>query len=215
MPRHIALGVALLLALSCNRAPATEPQPARAPEQTLAAYAAQRVVVVPVGMVRAPDSLGWVARLGGTRALARRLDTLIARTLDARGLAARWVLPAELSRAYERNRGYAADPYQLVWTPVRSPNFKTGERYGEPLSSQLRTMIALHDDARFVLLPIELRFEREPGSAAGRAVLRAALVDARSTEGRWVGELTSAPTADASAAIGGVVDSLADLFVAP
>ena len=214
MQRQIAPGfVVLSLALSCSRAPATPAQPDAGVIRPLAGFAAQRVIVVPAGAVRAPDSLSWVARLGGTRAVARRLDTLLLRTFDARGLTQRWIMPAELSRAYERNRGYASDPYLLVWDPVRSPRFKTGERYGEPLSSQLRTMIALHDDARFILLPIELRFERE--GATGRAVLRAALVDARTTEGRWVGELKSDPADDPMSALNGVAARLADLFVAP
>ena len=215
MSRTIAIGLAAAVAASasCGRAPETDATPQGGPP-SLAAYAPQRLIVVPAGLVRGADSLGWVARSGGTRAVARRLDTSIVAMLDARGLATRWVLPAELSRAYERNRGYAADPYQLVWDPVRSPRFKTGERYGEPLSSQLRTMIALHGDARFVLLPIELRFEREAGSA-GRAVLRAALVDARATDARWVGEVRGDPATDPASAVASVAAKLGDLFVAP
>lgn len=206
----------LTVAASCSRAPETEAAPPELPPQLLAGYAPQRIVVVPAGVVRAPDSLGWVAQLGGVRAVARRLDTSIVAVLDARGLSARWVLPTELRRAYERNRAYAADPYQLVWDPVRSPRFKTGERYGEPLSSQLRTMIALHGDARHVLLPIELRFERAGGGAGtGRGILRVALVDARSTEGVWVGELRGDASSDSGAALASVAAKLADLFVAP
>jgi hypothetical protein len=214
--RTIAIGLAATFALSasCRRAPETDTASQAGGPPSLAAYAAQRIVVVPAGLVRGADSLGWVAGHGGVRALARRLDTSIVAMLDARGLASRWVLPAELNRAYERNRGYAADPYQLVWEPVRSPRFRTGERYGEPLSSQLRTMIALHGDARFVLLPIELRFERDAGSA-GRAVLRAALVDARATDARWVGEVRGDPSTDPAAAIASVAARLGDLFVTP
>jgi len=215
--RTIAVIVASALAfvVSCRRAPETEPTPPEQSQQLLAGYAPQRIVVVPVGTVRGADSLGWVAQLGGARATARRLDTSIVAVLEARGLASRWVLPAELRRAYERNRSYAADPYQLVWDPVRAPRFKTGERYGEPLSSQLRTMIALHGDARHVLLPIELRFERGAGASTGRGILRAALVDARSTEAVSVGEVRGDPSSDTAAAIASVAAKLADLFVAP
>jgi hypothetical protein len=214
--RMIVLGLTATLAWSvaCSRAPETGATPQEGAPPSLAGYAPLRIVVVPAGLVRTADSLGWVARSGGGRAVARRLDSAIVRVLDARGLATRWVLPDELSRAYERNRGYATDPYQLVWNPVRSPRFKAGERYGEPLSSQLRTMIALHGDARFVLLPIELRFEGEAGSA-GRAVLRAALVDARATDARWVGEVRGDASTDPAAAIASVADKLGDLFVAP
>jgi hypothetical protein len=220
--RTFAIGLAVVVAFTpaCSRAPETQAGPPEGAPPALAGYAPQRIVVVPAGMVRgsASDSLGWVAKLGGVRAAARRLDTSIVAILEERGLATRWVLPAELTRAYERNRAYAADPYQLVWDPVRSSRFKTGERYGEPLSSQLRTMIALHGDARYVLLPIELRFERDAtgGSAGmGRGVLRAALVDARATEARWVGEVRGDVVGDHTAALASVAAKLVDLFVAP
>jgi hypothetical protein len=98
---------------------------------------------------------------------------------------------------------------------VRSPRFVTGERYGEPLSSQIRTMIALHDDARYVLLPIELRFERDGGGTAGRGILRTALVDARTTEARWVGDVKGDTSSVPAAALARVAARLADLFVAP
>jgi hypothetical protein len=214
--RSIALSfaAAVVVAASCSRAAETEVQSAGA-QPPLAAYAAQRIIVVPVGAARAPDSLGWVARIGGTRAAALRLDTSIVAVLDARGLASRWVLPAQLMRAYERNRSYATDPYQLVWESVRSPKFKIGERYSEPLSSQLRTMIALEGDARYVLLPIELRFERDAAHGGGRGVLRAALVDARATDARWVGEVRGDAAPDPATAIASVAAKLADLFVAP
>jgi hypothetical protein len=209
----IAFTAALGISVACNRAPETNAQPPVGPQPLLGVFAAQRIVVVPAGRVRAADSLGWVAQLGGARAAARHLDSAIAATLDARGLTARWILPVELKRAYDRNRTYATDPYQLVWEPVLSPRFKMGERYGEPLSSQLRTMIALQEDARFVLLPIELRFERETGRAAGRGVLRAALVDARTTEARWVADVRGDAANDRAAAIASVAARLADLFV--
>jgi hypothetical protein len=215
--RPIAIVFASALVVgACSRAPETETAPPDQSKQVLAVYAPQRIVVVPVGAVRVADTtIAWVAQLGGARATARRLDTSIVAVLDARGLSSRWVLPAELRRVYERNRAYAADPYQLVWEPVRSPRFKTGERYGEPLSSQLRTMIALHEDARYVLLPIELRFERARGGVgvAGRGVLRAALVDARLTQALWVGDVHGDFSSDHTAAIASVAAKLIDLFV--
>lgn len=222
VPRHVALRsvAAMMLAVSCRQSPQTDAVPAAEQERALAAYAAQRLVVVPTGVARAADSLGWVRRAGGSRVAARQLDTMIVETFEARGLGSRWIFPAELWRSYERNRSYASDPYQLVWDPVLSPRFKTGERYGEPLSSQLRTMIALHDDARFVLLPIELRFERDVPAAGGsgvtqRAVLRAAVVDARTTEARWVGEVRGDPAADAPTAMRTAAERMANLFVSP
>jgi len=183
------------------------------PVRPLAAFATQRLIVTPTGHVRAADSLGWTRQLAGARATGRQLDSSIVVALEARGLASRWILPAELTRAYERNRSYAADPYQLAVEPVRSPAFKAGARYAEPLSSQLRTMIALHEDARFVLIPADLHFERD--GAGGRAVVRIVLLDPRFAESRWVGDVSGVSAQTPVLALGSVADRIADLFIAP
>jgi hypothetical protein len=161
------------------------------------------------------DTLGWVTQLGGATAAARRLDSTIARQLAARGVGSRWLLPAELRRAYERNRSYATDPYQLTVTELRSPTFVAASRYGEPLASQLRTMIALHDDTRVVLVPVEVRFERVGAAGGGRAILRTTLLDARLTEARWVGDVQGDTSSIPARALDSVAARLADLFLAP
>ena len=128
-------------------------------------------------------------------------------------MAQRWVMPDALVRTFERNRSYAADPHLLAMDPLRAPAFVSGGKYGEPLSSQLRTMIALEADARYVLLPIELRFEKATGGLRG--VLRAAFVDPRTAEARWVGEVKGDAAATAASAFASVGQRLADLFSAP
>jgi hypothetical protein len=175
-------------------------------------FATQRMVVTPTARVRS-DSLGWVQQLGGVRAVARRLDTAIVAVFDARGLASRWILPADLQRSYERNRTYATDPYALVVEQLRSPTFTAQQKYGEPLSSQLRTMIALHEDARLVMLPVELRFERE--GSAGRAILRTVILDPRYAEARFVADVKGDTSSVPARAVATVASRLADLFVAP
>lgn len=211
---HIRAALCLLAAATiaaCNRGPRiSTPVPG---ERPLAAYATERVVLVPVAGARF-DSLGWVTQLGGATSAGRRLDTAIVAKLSERGVGSRWVLPAELWRAYERNRSYAADPYQLAVNALRSPTFVAASRYGEPLSSQLRTTIALHDDTRVVLVPVDVRFERASGGA-GRAILRAALLDARLTEARWVGDVVGDTSSTPTRALESVAARLADLFLAP
>lgn len=161
--------------------------------------------------MRAADSLGWVRQLSGARETARRLDTAIVAALESRGLASRWILPPDVVRSYERNRVYAADPYSLVVDQIRTTRFKMGDRYGEPLSSQLRTMIALHEDTRYVLLPVELRFEGQGRS--GRAILRLALLDPRSVEAKWIGDVKGDAAASAALAMQSLATHLADLFI--
>ena len=212
---HIRAVLCLLVAATssaCNRGPKiSTPVPG---ERPLAAYAMQTVVLVPVSGARF-DSLGWVTYLGGATAAARRLDTAIVAKLSERGVGMRWILPTELWRAYERNRSYATDPYQLTVNALRSPTFLAASRYGEPLASQLRTMIALHEDTRVVLVPVEVRFERVGAGRAGRAILRTTLLDARLTEARWVGDVQGDTSSAPARALESVAARLADLFLAP
>ena len=195
---------------ACNRGPRIDvPAPGA---RTLAAYGTQRVALVPVGGARF-DSLGWVSQLGGATVVARRVDTLIANALSMRGIGRSWILPQELVRSYERNRNYATDPYQLSVSPLRANTFVAASTYGEPLSSQLRTMIALQDDIRVVLVPAEVRFERV--GAGGRAILRTALLDARLAQARWVGDVQSDIVSSPRGALESVAGRFADLFLAP
>lgn len=210
---HLRAALCFLAAATiaaCNRGPRVDvPAPGARP---LAAYGAQRVALVPVGSVRF-DSLGWVGQLGGAARVARRVDTLLATALSMRGVGQSWILPPELVRAYERNRSYATDPYRLAIDPLRSPAFVAASHYGEPLASQLRTLIALQEDVRVVLVPVEVRFERV--GPAGRAILHTALLDARLAEARWVGDVQSDTVTTPERALESVAARLADLFLAP
>lgn len=211
MPRLAAAIVTALALAACSRGPRVEtPAPG---ERPLAAYATQRLVVTPAGRVRAADSLGWTRQLGGSLAAARQLDTAIASVLLDRGLAQRWIMPGDLVRSYERNRSYASDPYQLSVEQLRAPTFVAASRVTEPLSTQLRTMIALHEDARLVVVPVELRFEGS--GTTGRGILRIAVLDPRFAEARWVGEVTSDSAAAAASVLSAVAARFADLFIAP
>ena len=174
----------------------------------LAAYASQRVVLTPTSRVVSSDTDALVREFGTTSALSRFFDSEVARVFRSRGIGANWIHPPELARAYERNRAYAADPFNLAIEPVRAAKFVVGSKYGEPLSSQLRTMIALHEDARLVLLPAVLQLQ------GGRAVLRVALVDPRYAEARWVGDIKSDSTVVATrSSLAQLAGRLADLFV--
>jgi len=182
----------------------SEPLPA------LAWYAAQRLVLTPTARVRAADTLVLVRSAGSGRAVGRQMDDAITARLRELDLGGHWILPDAIQLAYERNRTYASDPYQLAVEPIRSSAFEAGKKYGEPLSSQLRTMIALHEDARYVLVPIELRLE------TGRATLRAALLDPRTAEARWVGSIESdSATTEPARSLTQIAERLVNLFFAP
>ena len=200
--------------VGCSRSAQVGSPAASAPQSQPAAlivYATQRIALTPTSIVRA-DSLGWTQRLGGAVTAGRMLDSSISTALYERAVSRQWFLPPELVRAYERNRSYATNPYELTTTVLRAPAFQSASRYGEPLSSQLRTMIALHESVRMVLIPVELRFEKQ--GTAGRAILRAALLDARAADARWVGEVRGDTSSNPRRALDNVASRFADLFVA-
>ena len=179
----------------------------------LASLAASGAIVAPAFAVSVPTQLG--GRIGDARELLRELDSAIAGNLAARGLQHGWLLPSDLAASYRRNPTYAPDPYGLAEEPLRGSAFTVGSRLPEPLASQLRTMIALHEDARLVLLPIQLSFEPAAGAPnALRAILKAAVVDPRFSEARWVGVVrTAAANADPHVVTVAVASSLVDLIV--
>jgi hypothetical protein len=200
---------AVLAALaSCSRGAKTDTAPAEV--APLAAYAPQRIIVTPTIRVLASESDSLIRQFGSAAAVRRFFDGEVARVLRERAIGSNWIMPVELARAYDRNRTYASDPYNLAVEPVRAVKFLAGSKYGEPLSSQLRTMIALHEDGRLVLLPAALQVH------GGRVALRVALLDPRYAEARWVGDIRSDSASLASrASLTQIAGRLADLFVAP
>jgi hypothetical protein len=187
---------------------AATPAPVSRP---LASLAGQRVVLAPVYRIREGDPLGWAAQIPRSRELLRALDTALAGELAQRGLEKQWVYPADLARSSRANPTYAVDPYALAVEPLRNPNVAPGGKIGDPLATQLRTIIALQD-SRAVLLPVELRFEKDK-SGQGIAILRAVLVDARIGDIRWTGEAASDPAPTFSRAmLASVASHFADLI---
>ena len=88
------------------------------------------------------------------------------------------------------------NPQSLSADPLRAPGLRIGQRIGEPLATQLRSLVAMHGD-RYALVPVEVSFvpegSAEGGTATrgGRAVLRLVLVDARASQVKWIGEVRS------------------------
>jgi hypothetical protein len=203
-----------LLAQACGGSGTAPPSTATAPERhPLSALAANGAIVTPTYIVHADPE--WRPRLGPGNSILRALDDDIASALADRGLKSGWVMPADLAVSYKRNPTYATDPYALAEDQLRAPSFAAGSRLTEPLASQLRTMIALHENARTVLAPIEIRFEQADASSnAARATLRLALIDPRFSEARWVGTLKSDTTsADPRVLTQALARHVADLVV--
>ena len=85
----------------------------------------------------------------------------------------------------------------------------------EPLASQLRTLVALEDDCRYVLFPVEVRFVGA-GPGEERAVVRLVIFDAREARITWMADVASEPAAKFSRGLAAsFADHLADLVSAP
>ena len=194
--RFLVIGALAVVTTACRGSsqPAAAPQVA---EHALAGLAAQHIIVLPTYAARVMPDLAWNAAVARPGQLQRTLDADILAALEERGLQKTWILPPQLVQSYRRNSTYAADPYTLAEEPLRSPSLAVNARLPEPLASQIRTLVALHDEARLVLAPVELRLE-SAGEGTGRGVLRFVLLDARASNVVWIGQVSS----DAAAVFG-------------
>ena len=217
MIRHL-LATLSIAAIGCRSSappPPEEAVPVEQPARPLAQLAAQRVILTPAFSLVTTDPLGWGATIAHPRDYLRQLDDELARELGERGLRTQWIYPADLVRAAKANPTYAADPYALGVNVLRSNAMVSGTRFGDPLATQIRTMIALHDDARAVLVPVELRFEKAD-SGQGVAVLRLALLDGRLGDVRWIAYVRGNPAPALSRAVlASVATHVADLIASP
>lgn len=185
------------------------------PVRPLASLATQQVIVAPLNSLREADALGWTQQIPRSRELMRAFDDSLEAELGARGMKSRWVFPEALARASRASPAYAVDPYTIAAAPLRGEKVAPATRLGDPLASQLRTMIALQESARAILIPVELRFDKLP-DGRGVAALRLAIVDGRTSEVRWIGDVRSAPAATFSRdLLSSLVAHTADLIAAP
>ncbi len=213
MKVHLVL-VAVSLAMSVVGATAQEKAPTV--RRPLAPYAARRVLVIPTHYLRTDDSLGWGAQITDRRAFLDDVDAEIAFALrDRDNVGKKWVFPQQLAASAKRNAPYAPDVYDLAAEWLRPPSKRLPDLLPEPLASQLRTLVALWDDSRYVLFPIEVRF-LPAGPGQEREVLRMVMFDARESRVTWMADVGSDPAPAFSRALAAsAADHLADLVSAP
>ena len=180
------------------------------PQPPLASFAAQRIIVLPVQMLRA-DSGSFVT-IPMWAEFRKTLDDSVAAAISERGIGKGWGYAADVVRQAKRNAAYVGDPYALGAQPLRGQLYKRNDRIPDVMGNNLRGLIAL-GDARYALVPIELVIQRD--GPRQRAVLRLALIDGRLGTFMWVGEVVSDPmTALTPALINSLAARVADLVVA-
>ena len=204
---------ALALPACAQRRPPA-PEPAAPVGRPLAAMAEQALIVLPTLYLRTGDSLGWASQVPDERRWLASVDDEMAFALRERGAARRWTMPDDLARSARRNAAFAPDPATIAADPIRPRGRPLPPRVPEPLISQLRSLIALRDDVRYALIPVEVRFE--PAEGGGRALLHLVLVDVRRAEFAWAMDVASESTAGLSPALAASLGSrVADLIAAP
>ena len=208
-----------MLLAGCHRgqSAAEGPQQVEEPTRPLAQLASQRVILTPAHSLLAGDPLGWAAEIPKPRDYLKVLDGELAAVLAERGLKTQWTYPADLVRSMKVNPTYAVDPYSLGVNVLRNPNVKSGTKLGDPIATQLRTMVAIQEGARAVLVPVELRFEKDTSATGkGVAALRVALLDGRLGDVRWIGTVRSDPSSTLSRAVlNSLAVHFADLITSP
>ncbi len=204
MIRRLFLASLVVAACGGSPPPQTTPQPlADAP---LNSFASMPLIVMPTQ--RAGDALGWGARAGEPRVLFALFDSSLAWAVQAKGLNS-WVMPNDLARTARRNPMYATNPADIrAGDAVRFLERQRDGNIPEPVASQLRTLAGFHD-ARYALIPAELRFEAGSAPNTGRATVRIAVLDLRGSRLVFIGDITGANAAEYSP---GIISALARRF---
>ncbi|HEX6313921.1 MAG TPA: hypothetical protein VFZ73_03645 [Gemmatimonadaceae bacterium] len=177
--------------------------PAEAP---LNSFAAVRLIVLPTQ--RAADRIAWGEKAGEPRVVFATFDSSLESAVRDKGLTS-WVMASELARTARRNPTYATNPADIrAGDAVRFLERQRDANIPEPVASQLRTLAGFHD-ARYALIPAEIRFEAGSAAGTGRIVVRMAVLDVRGSRLVFIGDISGTDAPDYTA---GLVAALARRF---
>jgi hypothetical protein len=207
----IAVVVAVAAISTGLGAQPSKPIPGLKPPPPLSPMASQKVVVLPVQLMRA-DSGAWMDSRGWDK-FRRALDDSIGSIVAARGVGRSWKYASDVVRIAKRNPDYVSDPYSMGVQPLRTVVYKIGDRLPEPFVSNLRSLIALAD-TRYALVPVEAWFARK--GAQQIVVMKLALADGQGGAIVWLGEVGTDPaTAMPPDLINTLATRVANLIIAP
>ncbi len=192
-------------------APTTLTAPPAVPG-VLSRFSTEKLIVLPLQGLAASDPLGWRQAAGRELTFIPHVDTLLEAELTGRRLGAKWSFASALARAARRNPTYLTDPYAIRGIPAIVAHLRKPENpLTEPFSSQVRALAGV-SDARFALIPLDVRFDSVAGG--GRPAMRLALVDTRTAKVGWWGEVRGATAEVYSATVlDDLIQRVADLVI--
>ena len=186
----LAVATILIAGSGCSRAGNETGPPAG-----FGMLSGQTVLVLPVQYVsRAPA--GWIGGASTAQAAARQADSEIAFALREQGGRAHWIMPEEQVEALQRRPSIEVDPYMLSADEARREGRKLKD-VRDPLYGEIRLLAALFD-ARLALWPMEVYAAPGEDAGSGRLTIRTFLLDARSGDVLWYGEIASPATDEAT-----------------
>jgi len=203
------------------------------PERPGTGLGGMRVIVLPLSMIRHGDMFGWAEQIANPREYLVGLNAQIEHGLTERAPRTVWLFPSALVQVASRNPGYLSDPYGMDPAQFAADRWRPGTKLLDPLAGELRNYTSFMD-ARIVVVPVELRFVPRPvprdhkypeGERAmvqadsahhrARPVIRVAVVDTRTTEIVWVGDIVGDPAPALTPAVAtNVVDRLVQALAA-
>jgi hypothetical protein len=167
----------------------------------------QRVMVLPLSVIRNNDPLGWAKTITDPRAYLVSLNAQMAHALTTMAPRPIWVMPADIAKIAARSAAYAPDPYTLDVSQFDPGHWHPTTQLNDPLAGDLR-MLTAFTDARIALIPVEVRFipvptpppppDAKPVPPAPVteeiAVMRIAVVDTRFVTVGWTADVWSIPS---------------------
>jgi len=189
-----------MLLAGCAGSPRA-PQQSAVPDAPLNSFASVRLIVLPTQGVRSGDAMGWAAKIGERRAFLASVDSALEFAVRDRGISS-WALASELARTARRNPLYATNPADVrAADAVRYLERTRDAEIPEPVAGQLRVLVGFHD-ARYALVPVEVRFEPGRSAGTGHAILRVAVLDVRGSKLVFIGDIVGNDEPDYAASIG-------------
>jgi hypothetical protein len=191
--RTLAAAIAISILSGCGSAPAaTSAASAPTPRSALASMLGRPLLIMPTQYLAVADPAGRFEISMGNRDLLPLVDEEIADAFRKRGVRSSWTFAKEITESALRQGGLIQDPRDLASEALR--RIEVGDTpLPEPLGSQIRDITALQD-ARYVLIPVEVDVDQRTGHSPG--TLRLILVDARTARVTWVDHIDLPPFTD-------------------